>query len=77
MMGQTPKLEAGSLFLLSSAPWLADFVSEYLAFPSGQYDDQIDALSQFLEWQGNRDGDVFEFDFGGGRDDGPPSPDNR
>jgi predicted phage terminase large subunit-like protein len=62
VMTQTPKLEAGSLILPRSAPWLADFVGEYLAFP-GRYDDQMDALSQFLEWQGKREHDVFEFDF--------------
>jgi predicted phage terminase large subunit-like protein len=62
MMAQTPKLEAGSLILPRSTPWLADFISEYLAFPSGQFDDQMDALSQFLEWQGERETDIFEWD---------------
>jgi predicted phage terminase large subunit-like protein len=75
MMAQTPKLEAGSLILPTSAPWLADFKSEYLAFPAGQYDDQMDALSQFLEWQGKRGNDPFEWDFGYGDDEGVPSPD--
>ena len=35
MMTQTPKLEAGSLILPKSASWLADFISEYLAFHRG------------------------------------------
>jgi predicted phage terminase large subunit-like protein len=61
MMTQTPKLEAGSLFLPMTAHWLADFIGEYLSFP-GRYDDQMDALSQFLAWQGNREHDVFEWD---------------
>jgi predicted phage terminase large subunit-like protein len=61
MMAQTPKLEAGSLILPTTAPWLADFIGEYLAFP-GRYDDQIDSLAQFLEWQGKRERDVFEWD---------------
>jgi predicted phage terminase large subunit-like protein len=64
MYGQTPKLEAGSLFPPKLASWLADFLTEYLAFPKGRHDDQIDALSQFLEWRGNRENDVFDFDFG-------------
>jgi predicted phage terminase large subunit-like protein len=64
MYGQTPKLAAGSLFLPKSAPWLGDFLAECLAFPKGRYDDQVDALSQFLEWRGNRENDIFEFDFG-------------
>jgi predicted phage terminase large subunit-like protein len=64
MFGQTPKLEAGSLFLPRSAEWRTDFIEEYLAFAKGRHDDQMDALSQFLEWQGNREDAVFEFDFG-------------
>jgi hypothetical protein len=32
------------------APWLADFENELLAFPSGRYDDQVDALLLFLDW---------------------------
>jgi predicted phage terminase large subunit-like protein len=64
MYGQTPKLEAGSLHLPRRAPWRADFIQEYLAFPKSRHDDQVDALSQFLEWRVNRESDVFEFDFG-------------
>jgi predicted phage terminase large subunit-like protein len=75
MMTQTPKLEAGSVILPRSASWLADFVSEYLAFPSGRHEDQMDALSQFLEWQGKRNNDVFKFDFGNDDVIGPPSLD--
>ena len=33
MYVQTPKLEAGSLYLPKSAPWLDDLMTEYLAFP--------------------------------------------
>jgi predicted phage terminase large subunit-like protein len=75
MMAQTPKLEAGSLILPRSAPWQADFKSEYLGFPSGQYDDQMDALSQFLEWRGKRENDIFNFDFGKDDDERAPDPD--
>ena len=55
MHGQTPKLEARGLILPKTAPWLGDFLSEYLAFPGGRYNDQVDALSQFLGWQSNRE----------------------
>jgi predicted phage terminase large subunit-like protein len=64
MYGQTPKLEAGSLHLPKTAPWLDDFLTEYLAFPKSRHDDQIDALSQFLEWRANRESGLFEYDFG-------------
>jgi predicted phage terminase large subunit-like protein len=51
MYGETAKLEAGSLILPKSAPWLDEFLMEYLGFPGGKHDDQIDALSQFLNWR--------------------------
>jgi predicted phage terminase large subunit-like protein len=63
MYGQTAKLESGCLFLPKSAPWLADFLAEYLAFPKGRHDDQIDALSQFLIRQSNQEISLY-FDFG-------------
>jgi predicted phage terminase large subunit-like protein len=55
MHGQTPKLEARGLILPKTAPWLGDFLWEYLAFPGSRYNDQVDALSQFLGWQSNRE----------------------
>jgi predicted phage terminase large subunit-like protein len=65
MHGQTPMLSARSLFLPRSALWLDDFLSEYLAFPAGRYNDQMDALSQFLGWQSNREKtSLFEVDWG-------------
>ncbi len=70
MEGETAKLESGSLLLPESAHWLEDFLKEYLAFPNGKYDDQIDALSQFLSWQGSHQRTEFEFDFGHGDDGG-------
>jgi hypothetical protein len=36
--------------LPKTALWLGEFTAELLAFPSGRHDDQVDALSQFLEW---------------------------
>jgi predicted phage terminase large subunit-like protein len=51
MYGETAKLEAGSLILPKFAPWLDEFLMEYLGFPGARHDDQIDALSQFLAWR--------------------------
>jgi predicted phage terminase large subunit-like protein len=44
------KIEAGHVFLPTDAPWLPDFEAELLAFPNVIHDDQIDSVSQFLNW---------------------------
>jgi len=50
MAAQTSKLEAGSVFLPSQAPWLSEFEKEMKAFPRGRTNDQVDALSQLLNY---------------------------
>lgn len=50
LSGVSAMIEAGQLILPKEAPWLADFKGELLAFPNGRHDDQVDALSQMLEW---------------------------
>jgi predicted phage terminase large subunit-like protein len=44
------RFEAGRILLPVEAPRLADFENELLAFPSGRYDDQVDALMLCLDW---------------------------
>jgi predicted phage terminase large subunit-like protein len=46
----TPQLERQMVILPKTAPWLPEFKRELVAFPHGRHDDQVDALSQFLEW---------------------------
>ncbi|MDG2285334.1 MAG: phage terminase large subunit, partial [Alphaproteobacteria bacterium] len=53
MMAMSPAIEAGRVFIPKEAHWLAEFRSELLHFPNGKHDDQIDSLSQFLEWAEN------------------------
>lgn len=43
-------IEAGRVFLPENAPWLSDFEQEVYAFPGGENDDQVDALTQYLDW---------------------------
>jgi predicted phage terminase large subunit-like protein len=50
MHKHTARIEAGSVFLPRQAPWLDQFRTELLAFPAGRHDDQVDALSQGLEY---------------------------
>lgn len=49
---QTGKMENGFVHLPREAPWLADYLHELLAFPSGRYDDQVDSTTQALDWFG-------------------------
>lgn len=48
--GISAMIEAGQLLLPADASWLADFRSEVLTFPHGRFDDQVDALTQLMEW---------------------------
>jgi len=44
------RFEAGLVLFPREAPWLADLEAELLAFPSGRYDDQVDAFLLFFDW---------------------------
>tara|TARA_R110001592_G_scaffold222022_1_gene477041 strand:- start:3719 stop:5200 length:1482 start_codon:yes stop_codon:yes gene_type:complete len=44
----TALLEQGRVLVPKKAEWLQDFIAEYVAFPNGKFDDQIDSLVQFL-----------------------------
>jgi len=47
---QTGCLEGGRVLFPAEAPWLADLVTELLAFPNAKHDDQVDSLMQMLTW---------------------------
>lgn len=51
MSACTAQIEAGAVLLPDEAPWLDEFRSEVLAFPRGAHDDQVDALSQLINWK--------------------------
>jgi len=44
-----PLIEGGRVLLPTAAPWLDTFLDECQSFPSGTHDDQVDALSIFLD----------------------------
>ena len=54
MYAQSAQIEAGHVLLPEKASWLDDFEKEVMLFPKGQHDDQIDSVSQYLEWQKSR-----------------------
>ena len=50
MAAQSAKIEAGHVHLPRDTEWLDSFLLELLAFPRGKHDDQVDSVSQFLNW---------------------------
>ncbi|MBY0355393.1 MAG: phage terminase large subunit [Rickettsiales bacterium] len=46
----SPLIESGRLHLPQQAAWLEAFEREILSFPHAAHDDQVDALSQYLQW---------------------------
>jgi len=49
-MGVSAMIEAGRVHLPDDATWLAEFKTELMGFPNTRFDDQVDALSQLLDW---------------------------
>lgn len=43
--------EAGQVHFPAEASWLNDLILELLQFPAGRNDDQVDSISQFLNWE--------------------------
>jgi predicted phage terminase large subunit-like protein len=50
MEAQSARFEARQIHLPRDAPWLSEFLHEILGFPHTRHDDQIDSVSQFLNW---------------------------
>ena len=50
MEAQSARFETSQVHLPKEAPWLSEFLHEILAFPNSRYDDQVDSVSQFLNW---------------------------
>lgn len=45
-----PQVRSGNVYLPEGAIWLEDFITEFALFPSSAKDDQVDALSQALNF---------------------------
>ena len=48
--GGVADLDQGIIRLIGDPDWLDTLLLELLAFPNGQHDDQVDSVSQFLNW---------------------------
>jgi len=59
IIGESPAIEAGQVFLPELADWLPAFKNEVRQFPNGKHDDQIDSMSQYLKWARRRSGPDF------------------
>lgn len=46
-----PEIESGNVYLPEGAPWLAAFLEEFGKFPKGSHDDQVDSVSQYLNYE--------------------------
>ena len=47
---QTATIENGFVWLPEAAPWLADYLAEFAAFPRGRHDDQSTPPPMPLAW---------------------------
>ncbi len=43
-------LRSGAVMLPEAAQWKDEFLEEVILFPYGAFDDQVDAMTQFLDW---------------------------
>ena len=46
----TPWFETGRVWFRADAPWLGDLEAELEYFPTGQHDDQVDSVTQYLNF---------------------------
>lgn len=68
MIGATGPIEAGKVYLPTSAEWLQAYEGELSIFPLAPHDDQVDSTSQFINWaRTSLVGRLFDFDSTGTR----------
>ena len=57
----SPLIESGRVFLPFSALWLDDFLAECEDFPGGEFDDQVDVMSKYLNEKKSRTSDISAY----------------
>ncbi len=50
LLTHTPLIRRRHIHLPEAAPWSTDYIQEFIEFPSGPFDDQVDATTQYLDW---------------------------
>lgn len=50
LFAQASVFDSGKVYLPTNERWVDDFIHELTAFPSGKFDDQVDAMSQALTY---------------------------
>jgi predicted phage terminase large subunit-like protein len=50
----SPMFERGEVLLQQDAPWHMDLLDELLRFPQSRFDDQVDSVTQYLNWHRNK-----------------------
>ena len=43
-------IENGFVYLPETGPWLSNLIDELMSFPNSRHDDQLDFISQALDW---------------------------
>ena len=61
MFGASASYEAGLVKHPEKARWLIDFENELTTFPLAPFSDQVDSVSQFLNWIRNWQGRIISF----------------
>lgn len=59
LIEQSDRLISGDYVLPRQAPWFYELRREFLAFPDGNNDDQVDSISQFVAWINGRRGNAL------------------
>jgi predicted phage terminase large subunit-like protein len=57
----TGLIEAGRVYLPERAPWVADFLDEISAFDQGSHDDQVDSMTQALNYLRQHRNNLLDF----------------
>ena len=59
LIEQSDRLISGDYIFPTQVSWFYDLRREFLAFPNGNYDDQVDSITQFIAWINGRYGNVL------------------